>query len=302
MSVLVTVAGPWASLDLELDADCPVASLLPELASAFGVPGVTGLRLPDGTALDAETTLASAGVLDGHRLVLTGGSSSTPSEAATGTGAGDALACYVAVDTSDSIPGRALDALSVELGRLVDALRDDPRVAPRCRLAVLTFDVEARLVLPLTPVTALSDAPRVAATRPGTDYASVFRVLRRQIDEDLEGLVMAGLRPLRPAVIVITDGRPTRGYWPPAHAALTDPGWAGSADILAFGVAGASALTVRRIGTAGAFLTAPPRLVPPVMSFVLDVLGQPARPAGGVGAAPISDPPRGWRSLDELVR
>jgi uncharacterized protein YegL len=175
-------------------------------------------------------------------------------------------------------------------------------VSGTCRLALLTFDAEARVVLPLTPAAGLTTAPALAATRPATNYEALFRLLHGQIGRDLVGLRMAGLRPLRPLVVVVTDGRPTRGYWPPAHAALTDPGWEGAADILAFGLGEASELTVRRIGTAGAHLPAGARvgLVAPVMSFVLDALGHPARP---ITTSP--DPqagPDGWPSLRELIR
>jgi hypothetical protein len=140
---------------------------------------------------------------------------------------------------------------------------------------------------------------------------------------------MAGLQPLRPLVVFVTDGRPTRGYWPPTHAALTDPGWEGAADILAFGFGEASGHTIRRIGTAGAYpppagqprtgvdparprgRTGPPGLVAPVMSFVLDVLGHPPTAVAAPSVSPLPDalpdalPEAGtdaWPFLRELTR
>jgi uncharacterized protein YegL len=310
MTVLVTVETSRTALDVELDDALPVAELLPELAATMRAAPDAVLAIADGTPLDLGSSLADAGVLDGQRLTLR----ETPRAAET-----DVLPCYVAVDTSDSVTGPALDTLNVELGRLADAFHDDSRVSGTCRLAVLTFDAEARVVLPLTPATDLPAAPALAATRPATDYEAVFRLLRRQIGRDLVGLRMAGLRPLRPLVIFLTDGRPTRGYWPPAHAALTDPAWEGASDILAFGFGEASDLTVRRIGTAGAFSPSdtpqfdsarrvrgrpgPPALVAPVMSFVLDVLGHPSTAVKSSSTSAISETAGdGWRSLDELVR
>src|SRR4051794_13279432 len=156
MTVLVTVTPRRRSPDLELDDARCVAELVPELVSALGAGARATLALVDGTPLDAGMTLAAAGVLDGHRLVLTDPASQHQAVP-------EVLPCYVAVDTSDSVAGPALDAVNVELGRLVDALRDDPRVSGSCRLAVLTFDVEARVVLGLTPVAQLADAPRLSA-------------------------------------------------------------------------------------------------------------------------------------------
>jgi uncharacterized protein YegL len=302
MTVLVTVETSRTALDVELDDALPVAELLPELAATMRAAPDAVLAIADGTPLDLGSSLADAGVLDGQRLTLR----ETPRAAET-----DVLPCYVAVDTSDSVTGPALDSLNVELGRLADAFHDDSRVSGTCRLAVLTFDAEARVALPLTPANDLPAAPALAATRPATDYEAVFRLLRRQIGRDLVGLRMAGLRPLRPLVVFVTDGRPTRGYWPPAHAALTDPAWEGASDILAFGFGEASDLTVRRIGTAGAFSPSrrvrgrpgPPALVAPVMSFVLDVLGHPSTAVKASSTSPINETAGdGWRSLDELVR
>src|SRR3954452_795127 len=313
MSVLVTVTAGSAALDLDLDDHVPIRDLLPEIAAAFGHRTGIGLAHADGRPLDAGSTLAAAGILDGHRLTMSPGSVAPNAE-----GGPPVLPCYLAVDTSDSMAGPALDAVNVELGRLVDALHDDPRVSDGCRLAVVRFDADAHIVLPLSPVSGLDQAPRLSATRPATNYECVFRLLRRQIGRDLDGLRMAGLRPLRPTVVVVTDGRPTRGYWPPAHAALTDPGWDGAPEVLAFGFGDAAELTIRRVGTAGAYLAAPlvgpsgparrgaaeapspavtARLVASVMTFVLDALGHPS-----AGLQIPAEPPDGWRSLDGVVR
>jgi uncharacterized protein YegL len=313
VTVLVTIETSRTALDVELDDEITVAELLPALAATMRAAPDVVLAFADGTPLDPRTSLADAGVLDGHRLMLR----DVPRAAET-----DVLPCYVAVDTSDSVTGPVLDSLNVELGRLADAFHDDSRVSGTCRLALLTFDAEARVILPLTAAADLATGPALAATRPATNYEAVFRLLRRQIGRDLAGLRMAGLRPLRPLVVFVSDGRPTRGYWPPAHAALTDPGWEGAADILAFGFGEASDLTIRRIGTAGAYLppacsTAPDLdpvlrlrsrpgpacLVAPVMSFVLDVLGHPSTAVRSPSASPFPEPGAdGWRSLDELVR
>jgi uncharacterized protein YegL len=313
MTVLVTIETSHTTLDVELDDELTVAELLPEIAAAMRAAPDAVLAVADGTPLDLGRSLADAGVLDGHRLTLRDVSHAAET---------DVLPCYVAVDTSDSVTGPALDGLNLELGRLADAFHDDGRVSGTCRLAVLTFDAEARVVLPLTAAADLATAPALTATRPATNYEAVFRLLRRQIGRDLVGLRMAGLRPLRPLVVLVTDGRPTRGYWPPAHAALTDPGWEGAADILAFGFGEVSDLTIRRIGTAGAYLPpirsgtpnlgpvrrvggrpGPAGLVAPVMSFVLDVLGHPWTAVRSPTTSPFPEPAAdGWRSLHELAR
>jgi uncharacterized protein YegL len=316
MSVLVTVVGSRAAADLELDDARPVRQLLKGLETAVGEPShAVGLRTSDGTDLSPDTTLDHAGVLDGHCLTL------VPASAA--SGGAPVLACYLVLDTSDSMAGPALDAVNVELARIVDALRSEARLTEACQLAVITFDAEARLHLPLTPISDIGRAPRFAATRPATNYEEALRLLRRQIADDVGRLRSAGRRPLRPLVFLLTDGRPTRGHWPAAHAELTDSSRPDVPDIVVFGFGEASSFTVRRIATAGAYLPAsaagaaaggPAGMVAAFMAFLVETLhgslGPPAphpvagwaSDAGDEGDRMPPGPPRGWRSLDEVRR
>jgi uncharacterized protein YegL len=291
VSVLVTVAGSRTSADLELDDACSISDLLPDLTAALREPSLSRtLRTADGNDLAADASLGDAGVLDGHRLTL------VPAEDLSGA---PALACYVAIDTSDSMAGAALEAVNVELARFGDAARTDSRLADVCRLAVVTFDTEARLRLPLTSMTELRRVPPVAATRPATNYEAALRLLRHQIAEDAEALRVAGHRPLRPAVFFLTDGHPTRGHWAPAHAELTDSSWRDAPHVIAFGFGAAAELAVRRLGTTGAYLPAsapgtPPRapagMLPTLMTFLVERLRGTA-----------DETPEGWRSPEGLA-
>jgi uncharacterized protein YegL len=303
MTVLVTVVGPRGAADLELDHAKPVGDLLADLAAALGEPRPVELRAADGRPLAPAASLADAGVVDGHRLTLAPATESDTGPLPTGE---PLLACYLALDTSDSMAGPALNAVNTELGRLFDAVRGDARLAGSCRLSIVTFDAEARVEVPLTPAADLGTSPLLAATRPATNYEAAFRLLRRQVARDLDGLRMAGRRPLRPAVFLLTDGRPTRGYWPPAHAALTDGSWADAPDVVAFGFGEAAELAVRRIGTTGSYLPASAPGTPPAapagmlatfMTFLLTAVGASLGESDVPRAAP-----RGWRSLDDVRR
>lgn len=297
MTVLVTVAGPGGTTDLELDDSRPFGLLLPEVAAALRVTDPAALCTAAGITLDPSRTLAAAGVVDGHGLTL------VPA-AVTGPPVGTApsvLACYLALDTSDSMAGEPLDAAGVQLARLWDAVDHDTRLAAACRLAVITFDVEARVHIPLTAV-GTARPPRLAATRPGTNYAAAFSLLRRLVADDLAALRGAGLRPLRPVVFLLTDGRPTHGAWPQAHAALTDPVWPDAPGLVAFGFGDAAEFAVRRIGRAGAYLPSPASgggatsagMLATFVSFLLATLASSlAGPRPGLALPPQT--PRGWR-------
>jgi uncharacterized protein YegL len=323
MTLLVTVSGPGGAADLELDDARPVSELLERITAAMGEPGRgCRLRTSDGAEIRPDTTLAEAGVLDGQRLTLV-----VPAPQ-TSTGA-PVLACYVAVDTSDSMAGPALDMISVELSRLVEAARGDARLRDACLLAVATFDADVRLHLPLTPFSGLGPAPPLTATRPATNLEALFRFLRGQIAHDLTRLRAEGRHPLRPAVFLLTDGRPTRGHWQAAHADLTDRSWPDAPQIVVFGSGDYAALAVRRIGTAGVHLPAsapqsataspspspggPAGMLRTLMTFMLDALQgslpTPQEAPDPYGASPWdiqssgpSGAASGWRPLAEVRR
>lgn len=318
MSVLVTVVGPCGAADLELDDTRPVAEIIGQVAGVLGVSAPVTLRAETGTELPPAQTLAACGVLDGHRLTLLPLADPAPSSPAEDP----VLVCYLALDTSDSMAGPALDAVNAELARLWSAARADARLATACRLAVVSFDADARVEVPLTPAAELTRVPRLAATRPATNYEALFRLLHRQVARDLAALRAGGHRPLRPLVVLLTDGRPTRGYWPPAHAALVDVASGNPADIVAFGFGDASEAAVRRVGTAGAYLpervpvaaewaaaedalgaarpVAPAGLVASVLRYVLRALGATAGPGADGAVTPAPTAP-GWRSLAALT-
>ncbi len=159
------------------------------------------------------------------------------------------LACYLAVDTSDSMSGPALQAAGIELARIWDAVRAHPGLAAGCRLAVVTFDGQARVQVPLGRPADLGRAPRLAVTRPGTDYQGLFRLLAATIAADAASLRARGLRPLRPAVVVLTDGRPGRDAAPPAP---TDAAPIEGSDLVAFGFGSADS---RPVGTVAAVVS-----------------------------------------------
>ena len=74
-TVLITLIGPERSADLVVDADTPVAELLPSLVSAGGAGGSDELAgwavaLMGRQPIELQQTLDAAGVLDGAVLVL----------------------------------------------------------------------------------------------------------------------------------------------------------------------------------------------------------------------------------------
>jgi uncharacterized protein YegL len=78
--------------------------------------------------------------------------------------------------------------------------------------------------------------PEVAA-QGRTSYAAAFDHLRQQIETDYQSSRAAGDKWYRPAVVFMSDGRPTDDpeRWRAAHQRLTDLSWKRRPNVLAFG-------------------------------------------------------------------
>ena len=104
------------------------------------------------------------------------------------------------------------------------------------RFGIVTFSDTARTVLPLADLALVESMPTVEVEG-RTSYAAAFDHLRRVIEADYHAGRAAGERWYRPAVLFVSDGRPTdpEERWRDAHRRLVDPAWRRRPNILAFG-------------------------------------------------------------------
>lgn len=63
------------------------------------------------------------------------------------------LPIYLLLDTSSSMSGEPITAVQNGLDLLVSTLRQDPYALETAFLSVITFDTDARQVVPLTEIT-----------------------------------------------------------------------------------------------------------------------------------------------------
>lgn len=149
---------------------------------------------------------------------------------------------YICVDVSASMAGAPIDSLNRQMPLLRASVGEDPAVAEVIRLGIVTFSDVAHSVLPLCDLSLVEAVPEVSA-QGRTSYAAAFDHLRQVIEEDYLKSRSAGDRWYRPAVIFLSDGRPTDDpeRWRAALTRLTDPGWKRRPNILAFGFGEADA-------------------------------------------------------------
>jgi uncharacterized protein YegL len=143
---------------------------------------------------------------------------------------------YLCLDVSASMAGAPLDSVNQQLPLLRASIGEDPAIAEVIRFGVITFSDVAHTVLPLCDLSLVEAVPPLNA-QGRTSYAAAFDHLRHVIEDDYQASRSGGDKWYRPAVIFISDGRPTDDAerWRAAHQRVTDPSWRRRPNILAFG-------------------------------------------------------------------
>jgi uncharacterized protein YegL len=143
---------------------------------------------------------------------------------------------YLCLDVSASMAGDPIDSVNRQLPVLRANVGEDPAISEVIRFGVVTFSDQARTLLPLSDLSLVEGVPPLVASGT-TSYAAAFDHLRQVIEDDYHVSRAGGDRWYRPAVIFISDGRPTDpgDHWRQAHQRLVDPGWKRHPNILSFG-------------------------------------------------------------------
>jgi uncharacterized protein YegL len=143
---------------------------------------------------------------------------------------------YLCLDVSASMAGAPIDSVNQQLPLLRASIGEDPAIAEVIRFGVVTFSDVAHTLLPLCDLSLVEAVPRLTV-QGRTSYAAAFDLLRQVIEMDYHTSRSGGDRWYRPAVIFISDGRPTDDTerWRAAHHRLTDPAWKRRPNILSFG-------------------------------------------------------------------
>ena len=160
---------------------------------------------------------------------------------------------YICMDISESMSGEPIAAVNKQLPMLRTSIGSDPAVAEVIRVGIITFSDTATSVLPLSDLSMVDAIPELVA-RGRTSYAAMFDHVFKVIESDYHASRSAGDRWYRPAVILISDGRPTdeSERWRSALSRLTDPSWKRRPNILAFGFGDADPAVLSAVTSAKA--------------------------------------------------
>ena len=166
------------------------------------------------------------------------------------------LPFYIVCDESDLMePIGGIAAMNQALPDIHAEIASDPLISDICLIGLITFAETAEELMPLTKLSDVVAMPGLQARGP-SKYGPVFTLLREIIHRDVEDLKFCGAKVIRPGVFFMTAGEPTdEPNWEDSYRSLMDKAtFRQYPNIIAFGVHGASASTIGKIGTVGAFI------------------------------------------------
>lgn len=117
------------------------------------------------------------------------------------------LPVYILLDTSGSMMGEPIHSVNVGLQAMLSTLRQDPYALESVHLSIITFDVEARIFLPLTAL----DQVRIAdiEVKGATFMGAALNLLLECVDRDVHKSTPDAKGDWRPLVFLMTDGSPS---------------------------------------------------------------------------------------------
>ncbi len=119
------------------------------------------------------------------------------------------LPVYILLDTSGSMRGEPIHSVNVGLQAMLSALRQDPSALESVHLSIITFDIEAREYLPLTPLDQVRFVDVAAPQSGATFMGAALELLVQLVDRDVRKSTPDTKGDWRPLVFLMTDGSPT---------------------------------------------------------------------------------------------
>ncbi|MDR1486426.1 MAG: VWA domain-containing protein [Deltaproteobacteria bacterium] len=119
------------------------------------------------------------------------------------------LPIYILIDTSGSMRGEPIEAVKVGLRALIASLNRDPHALESVHISIITFDREAKVLLPMTELQGLKlpeiEAPQSSPTNLGEALELMCELYDKQVVKSSANQKGDWM----PLGIVMTDGSPS---------------------------------------------------------------------------------------------
>lgn len=119
------------------------------------------------------------------------------------------LPVYLLIDTSGSMKGEPIEAVKVGIQSMISALRKDPFALESVQLSILTFDRDAKILMPLTDIESFQ-LPEITTPDSGpTHLGQALELLCNQFDSEVLISTPDRKGDWKPLLFVMTDGSPS---------------------------------------------------------------------------------------------
>lgn len=113
------------------------------------------------------------------------------------------------LDTSGSMRGEPIEAVKVGLGTMLSSLRQDPFALESVYISIITFDKEAKRMMPLTEIQTFLMPAIVTPDSGPTHLGEALELLCQSVDEEIIRSTPERKGDWKPVLFIMTDGRPS---------------------------------------------------------------------------------------------
>ena len=117
------------------------------------------------------------------------------------------LPVYLLLDTSGSMTGEPIEAVKNGVQMMVHSLRQNPQAIETAFVSIITFDSEAKQLIPLTDLASFQTVDIKAAGT--TALGAALSLLANKLENEVTKTTLEQKGDWKPIVFIMTDGVPT---------------------------------------------------------------------------------------------
>ena len=117
------------------------------------------------------------------------------------------LPVYLLLDTSGAMTGEPIEAVKNGVQMMVHSLRQNPQAIETAFVSIITFDSEAKQLIPLTDLASFQTVDLKAAGT--TALGAALSLLANKLENEVTKTTLEQKGDWKPIVFIMTDGVPT---------------------------------------------------------------------------------------------